>query len=187
MKDLDPDHDLDHLRGALRLVKGRGVAVDGGAHTGIWAQHLARTFQVVHAFEPVPDNLRLFRNGVVPWPVALGAQKMRAHMRPGIKNTGQWHIVNEPADDSIEVQVVDLDTIDLQALDFLKLDVEGYEFFALLGARETILRCRPAVLIEENGLCTRYGIAENMASAHLQTLGYRHAGQWNKDHLFLPQ
>jgi hypothetical protein len=36
-------------------------------------------------------------------------------------------------------------------VDFIKLDLEGYEYRALLGAAETLERCRPIVMFEEKG------------------------------------
>ena len=42
-----------------------------------------------------------------------------------------------------------VDSLKLDQLDLLKLDLEGHEYAGLLGARETIMRCKPFVIVEE--------------------------------------
>jgi FkbM family methyltransferase len=49
-----------------------------------------------------------------------------------------------------DVPVVPLDDFNLPSLKFLKIDVEGYEREVLLGAEETIRRCRPFVYVEND-------------------------------------
>jgi hypothetical protein len=46
------------------------------------------------------------------------------------------------------VDVRTLDSYELQRLDLIKVDVEGHEFSVLEGARQTIERCRPSIIVE---------------------------------------
>jgi hypothetical protein len=55
-------YQLAKLRRAVALVQHKGHAVDVGAQVGLWTRVLAREFQFVTAFEPVPRVCRL------PWP-----------------------------------------------------------------------------------------------------------------------
>ena len=45
------------------------------------------------------------------------------------------------------------------------------EAFVLEGARDTLLRCRPLVLIEQKPFSERYGVAQYDALEYLQSLG----------------
>jgi FkbM family methyltransferase len=48
------------------------------------------------------------------------------------------------------VQVLTIDALRLPRLDFLKADVEGMEQSVLLGAAETIARCKPVIYVEND-------------------------------------
>jgi hypothetical protein len=50
------------------------------------------------------------------------------------------------SDDAIDIR--SLDDFELAKIDFIKIDVEGFETDVLLGAAQTIERCKPVILIE---------------------------------------
>ena len=188
LPDLPDDHDINHLLGALCLFEKKGVAIDGGAHRGIWTRILSDRFAKVYAFEPWTDNfLKIPDMGnVTKVNCALGLKEGTFLMSPGKDNTGQMHFTSEIADirSGNAASVIKLDSLDLD-IDFLKLDVEGYELFALPGAKETIERCKPAIMVEMNGLSDRYGYSDEELRIYLSDIGYKEAGKWNKDYLFV--
>ena len=49
----------------------------------------------------------------------------------------------------MEVEARTLDSFEFASVGLIKLDIQGAEYSALIGARETILRHRPVLLIEE--------------------------------------
>lgn len=163
---------------ALKYVTEWYCAVDGGAHVGVWSKALCNHFSSVVAFEPCPENYQYLtdnlagRTNLTCLQYALGDTVGWASMKPGPgddpnQNSGQWHLT-----DGNDVRVMLLDAFKLQGVGFIKLDVEGYEYFALKGAESTIKRDRPVILIEENGLCKRYGIKDGQAGDYLKALGY---------------
>jgi FkbM family methyltransferase len=179
LDDLPDNHDISHLKAALRYFDGRRAAIDAGAHRGIWTRYLEKQFDVVYAFEPVAS---LFEQLPEPrFNVAVGDYNGRCGIAPGPDNTGQGHVTN--GDD---YKMVTIDSLRLQHIDLIKLDIEGYEIFALMGAVKTIQRCRPAIILEKNGLSARYGIADNEVDVWLAERDYRWETRWNKDHLYLP-
>jgi FkbM family methyltransferase len=48
----------------------------------------------------------------------------------------------------VEITVKTLDSLNYPEVDIIKVDTEGYEFPVVLGAEETIMRCRPIVQLE---------------------------------------
>ena len=90
--DLPDDYTLDHLRGALAHVKQFRVAVDGGAHRGIWTRELCAKFKLVVAFEPNETLAVQIPCGFVHY-VALGDRPGACAMADGPKNTGQRHVI----------------------------------------------------------------------------------------------
>ncbi|MCK1395845.1 FkbM family methyltransferase [Bradyrhizobium sp. 1] len=53
------------------------------------------------------------------------------------------------ANNTVTVQTMTLDELNLARVDFIKIDIEGMEMEALEGARETIRKHRPILLIEK--------------------------------------
>lgn len=64
---------------------------------------------------------------------------------------------NEAQDISVKVPIKVLDEVfdafQMTRIDFVKLDVEGYELFALEGAKEILNRFKPIVYLEMNHWC----------------------------------
>jgi len=46
-------------------------------------------------------------------------------------------------------RMVTIDELNLRRLDLIKIDIEGMEMEALMGAKETLERCKPVVLVEK--------------------------------------
>ena len=162
-----------HIGAALTRCAQRRVAVDAGAHVGMWSYYLSRAFARVHAFEPAAQMCYCFERNVeaknvLLHRVALGNRSGRVRSELVEDNTGASFVNEDPAGD---VPLKRLDEYALAEVDLLKVDVEGYERFVLEGARETLLRCRPLVMIEQKPFSERYGVAQYDALEYLQSLG----------------
>lgn len=176
----------------LPWAKQRRIAVDVGAHVGLWSWVLARDFEEVVAFEPVPGhylcwmkNMQQACKNAWLWPHALGETSGNVILRtrtadssgdtgvePGAPEPGNSLFPLDPGYFSAELQT--LDSFDLVHVDLMKLDCEGYELFALKGAVETLKRCRPAIIVEqkpETGFEARYGVTAKDCIAFLTGLG----------------
>ena len=181
---------LDHLEAALAHVTDWRIAVDGGAHVGSWTRALAKRFDFVLAFEPAEDSFACLKANVGElvnvqlFQCALGAVPERMSLHDDEKydggNTGGRYLV--PGND---ILVEPLDDRHLDGLGFLKLDVEGYELKALHGARNTLARCKPVVLIEDKArFASRYGELPHAAASFLQSLGARELVRVGADRVF---
>ena len=65
-----------------------------------------------------------------------------------------------------------LDSFALPQIDFLKIDCEGYEYFILKGAEQTVRRDRPCIVVEQKpGKGSMYGLDDRDAVKLLQSWG----------------
>lgn len=158
----------------------RRLALDVGAHVGFWTLQLARTFRHVHAFEPMPQHLECFKqnitgDNVILLELALSNEVGLVPMYWNPRDTGAAHIVasGEPVTATNQVKTVRLDDYNFEFLDFVKIDVEGMEWPMVMGAKETILKHRPVIIIEQkpNGNAERYGRHRFAALDQLKSWG----------------
>ncbi|HZP77958.1 MAG TPA: FkbM family methyltransferase [Pseudolabrys sp.] len=144
-----------------KLMRHGATAVDIGANQGFFAFALAELSRRVVCFEPNPDYARfarwMLRGRAEVHAVALADKTARAnfyvphsdeglvlHLAGSLKRAHHHFKTIE----SYEVEVRTLDDFALTDVSFIKLDVEGSERDVLEGARATIARERPPLLIE---------------------------------------
>lgn len=149
-------------RWALPHIRQFRLYVDVGAHTGDTCQGLPKTFEDTHAFEPNPVSFAQLRQlpNIHAHQVALGDQNINTILIQPHPDHPDWsscantriHLWNQkPVHENTQqfhVQMRTLDSYQFQNLDFLKIDVEQGEWSVIQGAKETILRCRPCILLE---------------------------------------
>jgi FkbM family methyltransferase len=143
------------------LVARGGTAIDVGANQGIFAYALSELGGRVVAFEPNPDYAFFARwmlrgraevvamalsdkAGRATFTVPISDQGMNLHFAGSLKPThGQF-----PRYKNFDVDVRRLDDFGFNDVRFIKADVEGSEREVLDGARATIARDRPVILLE---------------------------------------
>jgi hypothetical protein len=76
--------------------------------------------------------------------------------------------------------------LQLPACDLIQLDLEGYEVYALYGARETIRRHRPVLIVEINKSAGYEGFGRDEIRRAIAELGYRVVGRFGSDEVFVP-
>jgi FkbM family methyltransferase len=149
-----------------------GMAVaDIGASVGAYTHRMAQLVGPsgqVHAFEPNPTSVEAVRAiarrypAITTYNIALSDSDTAATLhvphvaggrRPG---NGLGSLSLQPHDVTVtsysthHVQVATLDSVllDREPLGFIKCDVEGHEYHVLVGARETLCRSQPHLLLE---------------------------------------
>jgi FkbM family methyltransferase len=170
------DHDQNMLPLLRPYIPKGGTVVDAGAfigdHTVFYARCVGSAGHV-HAFEPNTQAFECLHYNTRALPVTCH--------NAGLSNTAASATVckddNAGAShlsDGQGCRVFPLDDLALPRLDFIKLDIEGFEVMALRGARDTIQRCRPTMLVEVNeGALQRQGYSALHIFAELHLLGYR--------------
>ena len=162
-----------HIQQSVQFCALRRTALDIGGHVGFWSYYLALAFQRVHAFEPNELFAQCFeRNvrakGVQLHRLALGEAEGKIALEVDPENTGATH-VRAGVEGAIPMRR--LDDFRFDEVDFVKIDVEGFERQVLEGARETLARCRPVVIVEQKEFAGRYGSERYAAAELLQSLG----------------
>lgn len=168
---LDWDSNMRDIREVRALGKGN-VVVDAGAYIGDSTQIFLERGAEVYAFEPDPNAFECLKLNCPEahcYNTALGhGEQYRVQILGG--NIGGKWLVTDPHSKN---QAVSLDSFHLNRLDLLKVDVEGFELFVLQGARQTILRCRPDLLIEFNPVALgQFGVSVRDLQNYMRELGY---------------
>ena len=120
--------------------------------------------QKVVCFEPNPLNrqtllknisLNHLENKVTVFDTALGEKSGRGIQKNfSLSNTGTNSIEEIDTVEMSSITIASMDSYDFTSIDFIKIDVEGFEIPVLLGAKNTIRKCRPVIMVEvfENNL-----------------------------------
>jgi len=173
-----------------RICRSGDIALDVGAHYGYFtlliAQLVAPSGRVV-ACEPLPANAARVRralraNGVTNaevLDVALsdsdGTTSFEVSASDMMGRLPAGSATEPPSSDTIDVRMMCLDSLvgrlALPRVDVIKLDVEGAEAHALEGARTTLDRYRPDLVIEVHDF-EPVAIHARPLVHWLQSLGY---------------
>jgi len=141
-----------------KLVKRGELALDIGSNIGVYTYELRRLTGHVIAFEPNPTLAALIRSvstaGVDVREVALSSEDGTAELSIPL-DPARGHgwasvvpgFVQGPVE-KLSVSTRRLDGLNLDRIAFIKIDVEGAELLVLDGAKETLARDLPVLLIE---------------------------------------
>jgi FkbM family methyltransferase len=137
---------------SVELCVQRGVALDIGANVGLWSRDLTQVFQHVIAFEPVADFRDCLLKNVPATnfevrACALGSEDTTINMIITAENTGHSHVDTATLGTGT-IPMHRLDSLELPKIDYIKIDCEGYENTILRGAKQTILRDCPIMVVE---------------------------------------
>ena len=154
------------LRVMKRFVPRERASIDVGANTGVHTYFLARWSRRVYAFEPNP-RLAEYLQRAVSHNVTVSTTALSDSAGAATLSIPRLHGLEadpyaslEPrvaslrarsfaeAADEVEVRTEQLDSLELTGIGFIKIDVEGHELAVLGGARETLEREHPTLLIE---------------------------------------
>jgi FkbM family methyltransferase len=163
----DPvEADFVHFLGMIPTDK---LILDVGANFGIMAVSMARKAVngKVYAFEPIPENARALKrlakhfklNNITVFECAVGDHPGELKMiLPIVNNTkihGWSHVVDENNTHEGELFTVPVKRLDdipelqqAKTIGAIKMDVENFEYEALTGARQLLLKHKPLIFCE---------------------------------------
>ena len=185
--------DLPELDQVIALTPGRTAVVQAGGNLGIWPKRLAESFKTVYTFEPAADLFAVVQvnapeKNIIKFQAALGERhelvsvaRIRRDGKPRPAHEGVTHITGPGVIPTLRV-----DDLSLPVCDLLMLDLEGWELYALRGARETIMRCRPVLCVEVNDHIREVGLTPEDVRNFLSGCGYRQHLRFVADDVWVP-
>lgn len=175
------------------VINHNDVIIDAGANLGYHTVQFGFLGKKVYAFEPqslVFNQLcsnALFNDlndKIVPFKCALGDKTEVKQMWSienenfgneiynwggrGLEHEQSAHNSNEFREHD-QVQVITLDSLNIPSVDLIKIDIQGYEYYAFLGAKKLIEDNKPIILLE-NEISDKEMDAQ--ALTFLKELGY---------------
>lgn len=168
------------------------VCLDVGAYIGDSALPMLDQGATVYAYEPQPDAAICFAHNcprALLRPVAVGdGREMVRSGGLGGNMGARW--TQHGLAGGIPVEAITIDAEGFSHVDLIKIDAEGMEPAVLRGARETIRRSKPDIIIEINpGGLARYGWAEEDITGQLLSYEGRivHRCETHRDWVFTPR
>lgn len=166
-------------------VKNKNIVVQAGGHCGFYIKEYANIFKTVYTFEPDPLNfLCLTVNADLPNVIKFQAC---------VGNESKYHSLGTYDRDSSAAHIsghgilptMRIDDLKLEGCDLIQLDTEGFEYFGLLGAAETIEKFKPVISVEwwaEWG--ARYGVTLQMIEDVLSKWNYKCVAEYATDRVY---
>ena len=177
-----------------KYLNKNSVVFDIGANIGIHTILFGRLAKKVFAFEPYEPNFKHLQTNLANNEIfnVLSFQLALSNKQEEVKikyvnpiNSGQIILDDNPntaldnwknMKEEIIVKCITLDSLDIDELHFLKIDVEGYEPKVLAGGKQTILKFKPIIAIEDwTGTSIPILEAWGYAVAKIEDTGYKKA------------
>jgi len=142
-------------------VQENDVVIDAGAWIGDFSAYAAFKKAIVYAFEPLESTYEFLKKtaslnpNIIPVKYGLSnsvsTSYMKNFMDGGLDNkiVSEGDITNDCVLEEIKLTTIDnfVKENNLQKVDFIKADIEGAERYMLLGAKETLRKFAPKLII----------------------------------------
>lgn len=146
-------------------IKPSDICLDIGANVGYYSILFASSGGDVISFEPVSQNATLLRLTAILNPnlnikvlhTAVSDKNGTTDFIVSKQTSNSSLVSDQPLkhqglakDYSIEkIDTITIDSLKLDKLDIIKMDIEGAEFLALKGMKETLIRLKPRIIMAE--------------------------------------
>ena len=172
-------------------VSDRSIMVQAGGNCGQYVRQYANLFDTVYTFEPDPLNFVCLTlncpTNVIKTQACVGNNKDFVALTPyrsrGAKSddAGGIHVGGKGV-----VPTVIIDELNLPSCGLIQLDVEGYEYFALMGAQKTIEKYHPVIIVEWYGpWAARYNVNQEQFDKFFIDMGYSQVIESDTDQVYI--
>ena len=160
--------------------------IHAGANVGAYTLKFANSFERVYAFEPDRTNFRCLSANTVDaenvhlFQAALGNNDKPVSLdNDNPANCGTFAVAR-----SGTIPMLMIDSLNLDDVDCIHLDSEGYEFFILQAAINTIQKSSPLIVVEWLDHGEKYGWNREDLIEFIVGLGYHNMRQIGSDMMF---
>lgn len=161
------------LNKALPHCKKTDVAIQAGGHCGRMVIEMKKHFKTIYTFEPNPTMfLCLCMNVPNPTVFKFNCCIGNEHKHVKMVKNGNWGDGGNFVQGEGDIPMLMVDDLNVRQCDLIQFDLEGYEYFALLGAEKTIDKFRPVLCLERGWGESHTGIPESMTTEFLDKYGY---------------
>lgn len=167
----------DRLLKKLRPLVKPGLCVQAGGWTGAYALPMSDYFHSVMCFEPEKSNFSILKhntkdsNIIDCHPMALSSGVHNRHLAVA-RSTLAHKLTQSPG----STKCVSIDSLDLKSCEAIVLDIEGSETYAIEGAKETIKKFEPVIVIGSKVTDTRLTDVRKLLPDYVvfDTVGTKH-------------
>jgi FkbM family methyltransferase len=149
-----------------KFIKKDSIVIECGCHIGSHTIKMASLCEKIYGFEPMPATYNVLKKNIelnsitnaIIYEKGVSDNKGTTTFHwIGDGDTGQCGLDNNPmgkpswiksTDETINVELITIDSLNLDKLDFMKIDVEGYEPLVIKGGFNTIKKCKPVIIME---------------------------------------
>lgn len=180
---------LPHEIIELISEKNRKTIIQAGGNSGLYPLIYSNYFERVITFEPDYRwffclNFNASSPNIYKYQAAIGNDNSPVDMitpliKGGSPNLGGLHISNGG-----KIPKIKIDSLGLEP-DLIHLDIEGAEWDALLGAKETITKSKPLIVVEWDTTGEKYGWSKDRAEKLFFDFGYVLYKEWPRDRAYI--
>lgn len=186
------DHDQSSLSQILKYVKEGDTVIDAGGYIGDTGIAYARSVGekgCVLIFEPNPKAYEVLKYNTkelpqvkcFPHALSFTGDKNKYVIDYNIENVGASYLKRNEKGENFSISV---DSMNLKELHLLKADIEGHELHMLNGAKETIERLRPIIVLEINrGALVRNSHTPEMIFEFLDKMNYFYRNIYEREQM----
>lgn len=170
------------------LCKDTGLVIQAGGNAGLYPKLYSKIFNSVITFEPDYRNFFCLCHNVTSANVSKIQSAVGNSNTPlSINVNTLWNETNRGALKVTPGGIIPQITIDSLGLApaLIHLDIEGFEGFALEGAKQTIATHIPMIVLETNGSGDEYGWPQVKIDSLLESWGYRILLKWEHDTVYV--
>jgi len=170
-----------------KFCKKTDIVIQAGGNAGVYPKQYSKLFKTVITVEPDYRNFFCLTYNITDLNVfkiqaCLGNSSILLNLDYNTKykesNRGAMNIAGSGI-----IPQITIDSLNIIP-DLIHLDIEGYEGPALEGAKETLKRCSPIVVLETNGSGDRYEWPKSRIDSLLQSYGYKIIESWEHDTVY---